>query len=182
MVEPLTPQQLRDLYSMLTPEKQREFLLLLGRVSAWEDPFLIVHELPPAESEKFSNEIFRTMFAHLYPLMLQEARKFARDNTGMSDEEFDKHFRPHVNAMLENYVHQIRELEATKIKAQRDRKSDPEIIKRNVEICDLRKQDAKKWTQGRLAKHFGLSSAGSIRSILAEEEKWRRLHAEMSVN
>jgi hypothetical protein len=64
-------------------------------------------------------------------------------------------------------------------KAARDRPSDPETIKRNVEICDLRKQDQKKWSFGRLAKKFDVARQ-SIANILKEEEKWRKLHRELA--
>jgi hypothetical protein len=57
---------------------------------------------------------------------------------------------------------------------RRNRKSDPEIVRRNVHICDLRKQDTKKWSLGRLAKDFDLAKS-AIQKILREEPKWRRL-------
>lgn len=53
-------------------------------------------------------------------------------------------------------------------------KSSPGIIRRNVEICDLRKQDARKWSQGRLAKKYHVTTR-VIRKVLKDEEKWRKL-------
>lgn len=58
------------------------------------------------------------------------------------------------------------------------RKSDPETIRRNVEICDLRRQDSRKWSQGRLAKKYHVT-ARLIRSVLKNEHKWRESAARL---
>ena len=58
--------------------------------------------------------------------------------------------------------------------SKRNRKSDPEIVRRNVEICDRRKQDRKKWSISRLARIYDLSHR-NINLILKDEQKWRRL-------
>lgn len=61
------------------------------------------------------------------------------------------------------------------------RRSDPQTIRRNVEICDLRKHDARKWTQGRLGKKYHVTTR-AIRKILADEEKWRKLAAKLGTD
>jgi hypothetical protein len=61
--------------------------------------------------------------------------------------------------------------------AKRNRKSSPEIIARNVEICDRRKQDKKHWSIGRLARAYKVSHR-AITLVLQEENKWRRLAQE----
>ena len=53
---------------------------------------------------------------------------------------------------------------------------DPETVKRNVEICNLRNEDKKKWSQGRLAKKFNVTDR-YIRKVLEEESKWRQILA-----
>ena len=50
----------------------------------------------------------------------------------------------------------------------RNRRSSPETIRRNVEICDLRKQNPSKWSYGRLGKKVGLTKQ-AIKKILDEE-------------
>jgi hypothetical protein len=56
----------------------------------------------------------------------------------------------------------------------RNRTSSPETIRRNVEICDLRKNNSKLWTQRKLAKKYEMEYQ-SIQDILDEEAKWRHL-------
>jgi hypothetical protein len=63
-------------------------------------------------------------------------------------------------------------------KAQRDRKSDPDTIRRNVELCDLRKQNEKLWSYRRLAKHFKITPQ-NVGLILKEEDKWRKLASDV---
>jgi hypothetical protein len=58
--------------------------------------------------------------------------------------------------------------------AARNRRSSPEIIRRNVEICDRRKQDRKHWSLVRLARTYKVSKR-TITKVLKEEDKWRRL-------
>ena len=58
-------------------------------------------------------------------------------------------------------------------KFKRNRQSDPKTILRNIEICDLRKQN---WSEGRLGRHFDVSPA-YIRKVLRDEKKWRRQYA-----
>lgn len=61
------------------------------------------------------------------------------------------------------------------------KKSNPKTIHRNVEICDLRKTDRRKWSLTKLAKRFNVS-VRSITKVLSEEEKWRSLFASMRGN
>lgn len=60
------------------------------------------------------------------------------------------------------------------------RRSSPATIRRNVQICDLRKQDVKKWTFGTLAMKFKVKRQTILR-ILDEEQKWRDLHSQLPV-
>ena len=87
----------------------------------------------------------------------------------------------HVEQFAEDFARQAAEMERVKLKEQRDRKSDPETIRRNVEICDLRQQDRKKWSLGRLAKHFGVTTR-AITKVLANENKWRRLAQQLGTD
>jgi hypothetical protein len=53
-----------------------------------------------------------------------------------------------------------------------------ESIRRNVEICNLWKNDRKKWSQGRLARTYHIT-ARRIRAILKDEKKWRDLASKL---
>jgi hypothetical protein len=61
---------------------------------------------------------------------------------------------------------------------KRNRRSDPEIVKRNVEICNLRQENPTLWSQGKLGRKFGINPR-TVRKILAEEKKWRDLMDEI---
>jgi hypothetical protein len=105
------------------------------------------------------------------------ARQLARENPEISDEEFDRLFNEQMKQVMEGYNRVIGEREQAKLKKQRDRKSDSETVRRNVEICDLRKRDPKKWSLAMLGRKFDLSKQ-AVKRILDEESKWRRLAAQ----
>jgi hypothetical protein len=71
-------------------------------------------------------------------------------------------------------------IETERLKQRRNRKSSPATIHRNIEICDLRRQNPKHWSQGRLAKKYKVTDR-MIRSILKQERKWRRLALQMRI-
>jgi hypothetical protein len=48
---------------------------------------------------------------------------------------------------MELYDRDISAIQKAQIKQVRDRKSDPQTIMRNVEICDLRHRDPREWSQ-----------------------------------
>jgi hypothetical protein len=58
-------------------------------------------------------------------------------------------------------------------KQKRDRKSSPAIVRRNLEICDLRRLNPDHWSQARLAQKYKITKR-AVQKILADEEKWRR--------
>jgi hypothetical protein len=69
-------------------------------------------------------------------------------------------------------------IEQFKAKLGKKRTSDPATIKRNVEICDLRKQDKKYWSHGQLGLKYGMNKR-SVARILKDEEKWRQLASQL---
>lgn len=54
---------------------------------------------------------------------------------------------------------------------RKERRSAPETVRRNIEICDRRNQDREKWTFGRLAKEYKIKRQ-TVLAILKEEDKW----------
>jgi hypothetical protein len=180
-IESITPKAVFDLYISLSNEDQREFLRLLGRSAVAESPFVIARELPLSELKRFSQMIHQELAWQSFPVFIQEARRLAREQPQISDEEFDKLLNEQVSGRMVDYDQKISELERAKLKEQRDRKSDPETVRRNLEICDLRNENPHKWSQGRLARQFDVTPR-AIRKILADEVKWRRLSAEKRTN
>lgn len=169
-----TPQAIFDLYVLLSNNDKVAFQNLLARISTAESIFLLAKELPITELGRFSDMMFQEITWHLFPILEREARRLAREKPELSEEEFDKEFHERIKQSTELYNREVAELEGAKLKEQRDRKSDPEIVHRNVEICDHRRQDRKRWSIGKLAKTYDLSHR-AITLILRDEEKWRRL-------
>ncbi len=56
----------------------------------------------------------------------------------------------------------------------RNRKPDPENVKRNIEMCDRRNRDKKTWSYSKLAQTYDMTKR-AVAKILAEEQKWRSL-------
>jgi hypothetical protein len=175
-VEEFTSQAVFDLYCLLPNDGKIAFVKLLAGMSTADVPFLIVNELPLPEKKRFSDMVFEEAVWQVFPMLQQEARRLLRENPNLDDEQFDKELHERVKQKMELYNREISELERAKLKEQRDRKSDPEIARRNVEICDLRKRDPKKWTLGTLGKKFDLTKQ-TVKSIIENEAKWRRLAA-----
>ncbi len=173
-MEQLPPKSVFDSYCLLSNDDKRAFIEMLARVSTAEVPFLIAREMPPPEVERFSDMVFKEITWQLFPLLQREARVLAREKPQMSDEDFDREFHDRIKASMENYNKEIAALERAKMKERRDRKSDPETVRRNVEICDRRKQNRKTWSIGKLAHVYKLSHR-AITLILRDELKWRRL-------
>jgi hypothetical protein len=165
-MDQISPPAVYDLYVLLPNEQKGAFIKLLASISTAEVPFLICNELPLPEKARFAEMMFEELLWRVFPLLQQTARKVIRENPDLSDEQFDKELQERVKANMEEYNRAVSELERAKLKEQRDRKSDPEIVRGNVEICDLRRQNEKKWTLGRLAKKFAMAKQ-SIKKILA---------------
>jgi hypothetical protein len=176
VMKQFTPKALFDLYCLLPNSDKGAFVKLLGSISTAEVPFVLCNELPLPEKGRFAEMMFEELLWRVFPLLQQTARELIRENPNLSDEQFDKELQERVKQHMDVYNQSISELEKAKLKEARDRKSDPETVRRNVEICNLRKQDPKKWSLGRLAKKYEMAKQ-SIRKILEEETKWRRLEA-----
>jgi hypothetical protein len=173
MVQECTPRALADLYALMSAEDQRAFLRLLGGMSTGEAPFLIASQLPPTEAERFADRVHETLGGLLFPLIFEEARRLARERPEATDAEFDRELLERASRAVEVSHEKITELALARFKEQRDRKPDPEIVRRNVEVCDRRKQDPSHWSLSRLAKAYDLTPR-MITKILEAEPEWRR--------
>lgn len=180
-MESFSPQAVFDLYALLPDEGKQEFLRLVGRISTAEAPFVVTRELDLTEQGRYAEMVFKEILWRFFPFLEQEARRLAREKPQLSDEEFEKEHHERMKQYAELRDREIGELERAKLKKQRDRKSDPGNVKRNLEICNRRRQDRKKWSLGKLAKTYRLTPR-AITKIISEEEKWRRLAAQPGTN
>jgi hypothetical protein len=181
VIQRVTPGAVFSLYRELSDDDKREFLKKLGATSTAEVLIPIGANLRKTEQARFSGAIHAKAVERVIPLIIRHARKILRELPDIDDEAFEKELEKGFAEWSEDAAREVSALEKERVKADRDRKSDPETVRRNVEICDLRKQNPRLWTQGKLAKRYAIKPQ-TVRGILKEEEKWRRLAAELSGN
>jgi hypothetical protein len=175
------PNELLDTYLALSNEDKTRFCQLLGEASPAEAAINFFGWLEPIERERFTDWITEQFDDLVLPVLARIAREIAQETSHISDDEFERAIAKEFNRVTNEFTNSIQEKEVAKLKAARDRKPDPKTIIRNVEICDLRTKDKKTWTQGRLAKKYGIT-ARAIRKILEEERNWRTLANKLRTN
>jgi hypothetical protein len=107
---------------------------------------------------------------------LSEAQRLARESPDLSEEEFGQILHERIKAAVEGHEREMKRLHIAQFKENVSRTSkNADIIHRNVQICDLKRQDPKTWTLENLRHRFGFADRSSIRDILKDEAKWRRL-------
>jgi hypothetical protein len=172
-MEPVTPQVVFDLYALLSNEQQIAFLKLLGRASTAEVPFMINGELTIGEQQRYAEMIGDTAIAHLMPVLAAAALTAVREFPNATNAEIEQAIVRAAEKSFQEYDDHVSEIEQAKLKSKRDRKPDPETIRRNVEICNLRKHDKKTWTHGKLAQRYKMKKQ-TVARILKAEAKWRQ--------
>jgi hypothetical protein len=138
-----------------------------------EDIFRIINQLPVQEMKKFSDMVNEQMLATYFPWLIQQARDVCRRHPDASDEELYSLINEESKRAIEVYEQTAGERAAAQLKQARDRKPDPETILRNVEICNLRKQNKKVWSLKKLATKYDVT-VQRIAQILKKEPAWRR--------
>jgi hypothetical protein len=176
----VTPQVLRDLFWMMSDLERGDFLRLISDSIPAETIFAMIGMMDAAERIRFFDMISDEVVMRTMPGVMKAAVEAVRDMPQASMEELlTEVTRRHSDAMQE-YDQEIVAIEAAKLKALRDRKSNPETILQNVQICDRHSQNPE-LTQGQLGKQFDMTPA-AIRKILKEESKWRRLASRLRTN
>jgi hypothetical protein len=173
-VQPATTGAVFDLYLLLSEDGRREFLRRLANISDAPVLFQFFRDMTVPERVRFSEMVSGTLARDLLPLLVKQAVEIARADPHISDEEFARRIEADSMRTLDRNNASLLAIDRAQVKEKRDRKSDPETIRRNVEICDLRKQDPKKWSYRRLARQFKITPQ-AIGLILKGETKWRRL-------
>ena len=171
-MDPFTPQSLFDLYSMLPDESKIQFLRLVGRSSPPTAPLMMVGEMSRIQQVQFFDHLRQRMGERVMPQLVAMAIDMVRAAPDGSREALCVELEKRFHAKVHETVRLFEEVAEKKMKAKRDRKSAPDTIKCNVEICELRRRDPKHWSQGKLAKKFGIT-ARAVRAIIADEAKWR---------
>ena len=167
-----TAKAVADLFKALSAEEQIACLMQFDLTA--EGLFYLLHNLSPQEQRHFSDMTFN-MTVHLaFPWMIQHALAIVKEHPEATNEELYSLVNEATKESVEVYQEAHTELAEAQLKEKRDRKSAPETVKRNVEICDRRKADKRKWTLGKLAKQYHIARQTVVR-ILEQETKWRRL-------
>lgn len=187
--ERVTPASLLDDIFALTIPQLRTFFILLGEHLSADALGFIIRSLNSSERTRLGDvlrkPVSKTERLIIGPCTEDEAddqlanphscveTPNLEDAANAAFEEVFKELAPAIQGVIEGVVQK----EVANYKSKRNRKSDPDTIKRNVEICDLRKQDRKKWSLRKLAKHFNVTDR-AITLVLKDEDKWRRLGTE----
>jgi hypothetical protein len=175
-----TPQALADLYDLLSDSDKQVFLRLISKMSTAEAPFLLMAELDPTELWRFAEMFFETVFWQVFPVMESEARRLARETPHLSDEEFSQTLHERIKTAMEQQETQMKLLHQAQFRETTSRTSkNVDLIRRNLEVCELRRRDPKTWTFENLKDRFGFADHSSIRDILKQEAKWRRLASKL---
>ena len=180
-MELLTPKALFDLYSLLSNESKFIFHKLVASEASMHIPLFIAANLCESEKECFGQFFFKKNVELLMPFLISKAVEVVRSNQEKNNDELARLLVNSVRDFGERFVGEAVAQATKTLKTKRDRKSDPDIIRRNVNICDLRKQDRKKWSLLKLAKHFKKDKR-TITGILEEESKWRKMADKLGGN
>ena len=173
-MEEITPQSVLDLFWRLTDEERDNFIRLLGKDLTAEAAYAQTGQLDTIEHGRYVDMLLDATWRSILPSMVNAAIRITREHpnlTGGPLEEAVFRFHQHEMSMMGQ---DMRTQEAERLREKRNRKSSPETIRRNLEICNFRKQNAKHWSHGRLARKFGVTDR-AIRSVLKQEAKWRHL-------
>lgn len=180
-LERLTPKSVFDLYLSLNEKEKSDFLTLLASVSSGKVPLFIHDKMSKAAQIEFNERRYTSFFNLMMPILIEQACELLLKHPEIVKEELIAKVSAQVDTFLKKLVEESAEQEREMFKNKRDRKSNPETIRRNVGICNLRHSDPKKWTQGKLAKKFHITPQ-AIRKILGAESEWRAKASQLSTN
>lgn len=173
-IERVTPQSVFELFKSLDNDAQRAFVRLLSHFISVEGFFDMLAQLDPLEQKKFTDMVSDELLAHLLPYFARTAIDLVKQSPDANVDELVPLLIAREAERQKLHDEELSKLAEAKLKGQRDRKSDPGVIRRNVEICDLKRANAKLWSHRRLGKKYELSPQ-AISLILKEEAKWRQM-------
>jgi hypothetical protein len=171
-----TPEQLRDLFRLLDDPNKGAFLRLIGREVPAQAPFIMLQSMDIVERQRFADMITNSTLKTVFPLLVKAAAEVARELPQVSTKEMEAELQKRFAESLAEAIRHAGEVEAEKLKRKRNRKPSLEIAKRNIEICELRRQNPRKYTEKKLAEDYTVSDR-HIRDILSKEDLWRSLLA-----
>lgn len=167
-IESLTPVMLRDLIKLLQTDQRKILMRLVGSEIVKGDYVELVSQLKPEVKEQVYEMHYGAFTKHLYPMMLDKAVKACREMAHISDDEIKDAMTKHAAQLMGV----MRDAAFEEVNTQRNRKSDPETIRRNIEMLDKRRSDSKTWSYAKLGDHYGVSKEYA-RDVIKAEGHWR---------
>jgi hypothetical protein len=173
-IQECSPRAVAELFNLLSPEDQVKALIQMT-VTA-EHVWRVVDQLPPLEQYAFSELLFNKITWMVFPIIIDSAIRVFRQSPDASDEELHTRINEQAKQTLSEFEEARDKLATAKEKQRRDRKPDPTTIRRNLEICDLRRRDPQKWSLKKLARKYKVSRE-RVHQILKDESEWLRLQS-----
>ncbi len=172
-VEIATPKVVFDLYQSLTEDQKMVFLAHLASISNGKHITCLIESMPTLTKTELNQRIYGHIIDSMLPVLTGIAFDLVAKTPEIQREDARIQMANESQRYLKGIIEEAAVVERAIVKDQRDRKSDPETVKRNVEICDLRLSDPKKWSHRRLAREFKVTPQ-YIGLVLKEEAEWRR--------
>lgn len=169
-VEIVTPKLLAEYYGLLNYSDKKEFLELLGQRSVAESVYLMVGGLSLTEQKRFCTLWTWAMKKRgLFHRVVDYLCKVIEEMPQLMQPENRAELVAKVKAFDDEFVETVRQHVAADQKRKRDRKNSPELVRRNVEICDKRLRGR---SLGELAQDYRLAR-GTIQGIVEKAAHWR---------
>jgi hypothetical protein len=137
--EPITPRAVANLFKLLPPEGQKEYLEQL-RLTA-EGLFLLLHQVSPQEQYRFTEMIFGEIIWKAFPWLVQHAIEVVKQHPQASNDELYTLINEATKRSVEAYQVTHTELAKAQLKEKRDPK--PRKTDRDEAIVRLRDEEKK---------------------------------------
>lgn len=140
-MEPVTPQDVLDLYARLSEADVDVVLRHLGQHSTAEAVQVVVRNMPEAEQLRLVPLFVRPMVDAALPLLIRATVQVTREYPELDEDEVIAMVEERADQLTEAAVHPVREQERARLKAARDPK--PRNTDRDDEIVRLYDQDGR---------------------------------------
>src|ERR1019366_6055690 len=91
-MENVNPQCLRDGFLSLDADNKMHFMNLLAPEIGPGGIFLMLCKLDTSQKKRYQDLCYKMFAWKFFPALLKEARRFARELSDVSDDEFDRRF------------------------------------------------------------------------------------------
>jgi hypothetical protein len=125
-----TPKALFDLFQLLTPEQQKDFLQRLGTIATAETLLQIGSRLSKPEQWRFSNAFTQQMITTLLPVLVSHAQTLVKEGQVIDSKEATDELNRRLRQTIESAAREAAILAEQQYKQQRERKPDEVRLER----------------------------------------------------